>query len=302
MHKPSRRILHDRKGWRATGALATVLGCGALAATASAAAPSGPYQDCPVTLATFNSCFQATTTSGSLSVKGLTVPITGTTVLQGGWLLQSDQNTLTVLGASDGNTLSGPALPIPGGITGLQNVPPGFPSDLNNVYAEVQLAGPDTPGQATEASFFIDGLLLGSGTTATIPVKIKLDNPFLGNSCYIGSDSDPITLNLTTGTTSPPAPNEPITGSPGTVSLDATEPVGDQSVAATTATGTSLVDNAFAVPVAHGCGYFPFRPLVDTAVDVRLGLPSAAGNNTAILNGGLSFAAASDVLNAENNQ
>ncbi len=66
--------------------------------------------------------------------------------------------------------------------------------------------------------------------------------------------------------------------------------------------GTTLVDNTFPVPVASGCGYWPFTDLIDWALNQRLGLPSAGGNNTAILGGGLTYAAAADVLAAENHQ
>jgi len=45
-----------------------------------------------------------------------------------------------------------------------------------------------------------------------LPVKIKLENPLLGGECYIGSNTEPIELALTTGATSPPAPNKSIKG------------------------------------------------------------------------------------------
>ena len=39
-----------------------------------------------------------------------------------------------------------------------------------------------------------------------LPVKMHLENPFLGSNCYVGSSSSPLIWNLTTGTTAPPAP------------------------------------------------------------------------------------------------
>ena len=59
-------------------------------------------------------------------------------------------------------------------------------------------------------------LLSGAPEAAlTLPVRVHLENSFLGNECYVGSKAQPVDIELTTGTTSPPLPNEPITGSLG---------------------------------------------------------------------------------------
>ena len=58
-------------------------------------------------------------------------------------------------------------------------------------------------------------LLTGEGTALRLPLKVHLENPFLGSSCYVGSSSSPIIWNLTDGTTKPPLPNKAITGSGG---------------------------------------------------------------------------------------
>jgi PKD repeat protein len=82
----------------------------------------------------------------------------------------------------------------------------------------------------------------------------------LGSGCGVG----PFTLNLTTGTTNPPPPNEPITGS----LYDAT-------------TGrATVVNNSFSVPGADSCG-----PLgaASGPLGAALGVPAPAGVNTAIL-------------------
>ncbi|HLU43023.1 MAG TPA: hypothetical protein VKZ55_11525, partial [Microthrixaceae bacterium] len=51
-----------------------------------------------------------------------------------------------------------------------------------------------------------------------VRVRIKLEGGSgltgLGSNCYIGSPNSPIDLNITTGTTNPPAPNTPISGVP----------------------------------------------------------------------------------------
>ena len=48
-----------------------------------------------------------------------------------------------------------------------------------------------------------------------LPIKVHLINAALGNNCYVGSVTNPINLNLITGTTAPPPPNKPITGKEG---------------------------------------------------------------------------------------
>ena len=110
-------------------------------------------------------------------------------------------------------------------------------------------------------------------------MKIKLSNVFLGSSCYVGSEANPVILNLTTGTTSPPEPNKPIKGSKGELKFE-------YEGALVVLSGGSLVDNAFSAPEATGCGA-PFSALVDKLVDSVFGVPAAAGENTAILTGKL---------------
>ena len=122
-------------------------------------------------------------------------------------------------------------------------------------------------------------------------MRIHLKNPLLGNSCYIGSESNPVQLHLTSGTTSPPEPNKPISGKKGTLS---TEENGEILVASE----NTLVDNSYPAPAAEGCGEF-FSFLIDPLVDSKLGLPSKAGHNTAILEGTLRITSAEAVVNSE---
>ena len=54
----------------------------------------------------------------------------------------------------------------------------------------------------------------------------------------------------------------------------------------TSFTGAKLVDNAFSVPAATNCGYLlPDKILITAAVNLKEGLPAAAGKNTAIMQG-----------------
>ena len=104
--------------------------------------------------------------------------------------------------------------------------------------------------------------------------RIRLTgSPFgvsLGANCSVGTTAAPIDINvLSTGTTSPPAPNSPISGSP-----------------YLTNGFVRLVNNSFSVPGASGCPPLGFDPNgINNAINQNLGLPSAAGNNTAVIDG-----------------
>ena len=73
-------------------------------------------------------------------------------------------------------------------------------------------------------------------------------------------------LQLTTGTTSPPKPNSPITGTAGSLSFE-----DDSQILVLD--GYRLVDNAFSVPGATGCGGIN-SSIVDPAVEAAIELPS----------------------------
>jgi hypothetical protein len=59
------------------------------------------------------------------------------------------------------------------------------------------------------------------------------------------------------------------------------------------------VDNSFSVPTARGCGGPLLASAIDPVVNGKIGLPSPAGKNTAILSGHLEQAAAYFVILSE---
>ena len=89
---------------------------------------------------------------------------------------------------------------------------------LTGVTETTELAKP-----ASASASAPNNLICEEGVALQLPVKVKLSNVFLGSSCYVGSEADPIILNLTTGTTSPPAPNKPIKGSAGELEISKEE-------------------------------------------------------------------------------
>jgi hypothetical protein len=262
--------------------------------------PTGEFVNfayCPTGNAEVTHCLYNETTSGFLTVGKKTTPIVNPQVLQGGILLNKSFQVEKFFGAEEGNTLTKSPQPVPGGLLGV-TAPTWWPQFLQNLFNEtvesgltgvngtVELARP-----ASEIKISIINLLFEEGTAVQLPVKLHLENPFLGSNCYIGSSSNPITLQLTTGTTSPPAPNEPISGHLGTV---------EENEAATfsTITGNKQVDNSFSVPGASGCGGL-FALLVDPFVNEIVGVPSAAGHNTAVLEGEIQLAKKSAVIASE---
>ena len=211
-------------------------------------------------------CLVATTSSGEFVIDHKTVPIEKTITLQGG-LATEAFTAQPLLGALDGNTLSKTPLTVPGGLVGIGGLG-------GEVTATAEIAGPVSSVIINKGN-----LLAQQGTAVTLPLKVKLSNEVLGEECYVGTDAEPIVLHLTTGTTSPPPPATPITGSRGTL-----EGKGKGRIVG--ASNNSLVDNSFSVPGATGCGG-NFSAVIDLAVDADVGIPAPAGLNTAVMNGAL---------------
>jgi len=229
----------------AAGALLVAL-VGPTPAIASLKQDMARFSDCPLSDPTVTECVYSTTSSGEFVIGKSQVPINKTITIQGGL------NPPKIVPALDGNTLSRTPLVIPGGLIGIELL-----GNFTEVTATAELAGPAE-----------------LGTTVVLPLKLKLDNPLLGGGCYLGSNSEPVALNLTYATTNPPPPNKPISGKALLTTRD--------NGAIVSIAGT-LVDNSFSAPGANGCTLLPF--IGDFAVDLKEGLPSAAGHNTAIMTG-----------------
>jgi hypothetical protein len=273
------------------GALLLAMLVPASSALASSHHPTGEFKnfgECPLSNPSVNFCTFSENTSGEFKIGKKTVPLVNPQILQGGLITNLETFESTFVAAENGETLSKTAQPVPGGLLGI-TAPTWWPlwlqalfnETINNgftgVTATVELAKP-----ASNIKLSLLNLLFQSGTALSLPAKVKLSNPFLGSSCYIGSGSSPVTINFTSGTTSPPPPNKPITGSVGTVKEN-------EAHTLSVISGGRLVDNAFAAPGANGCGGL-FSFLIDPFVNELVGLPSAAGTNTAILEGKIELA------------
>ena len=285
------------------GLCALVVSLAALVGAAPALAaehhPKGEFErfkDCPLSNSATELCLLAKTSSGEIVIGKKAVPIVNAITLQGG-LHEASEENLEFIAAEDGNTLSKSPQPVPGGLLGIMapEFLPGFLKTLFNEFISKGITGVNATTElaapASAIKFNLNNLIEGHGTTFTLPIKVHLENAFLGSNCYVGSNAHPINIELTTGTTSPPPPNKPITGKVGEIN-------GNEEFTFVEISHNSLVNNSFAAPVAEGCGGL-FSFLIDPAVDSELELPSPAGHNTAILNGTLYQAVAAAVKASE---
>jgi hypothetical protein len=259
--------VNGRRSWRPAArrclVLAIIASLAALGSASSALATSfvrefDIFAHCPVNAPGITLCANSKVTGGEFKMGSTAVPINKTITLQGGL----NAHTSELIPATDGNTLSKTPLTVPGGLLGVEGVG-------GEVTATALLAGP--------VHVILGNLFTGAGPLVLLPTVVKLDNIALGDACIIGTEAEPISLSLTAGTTNPPPPNEPITGSNGKVSNRALGQV-------TVVSGTRIVDNSFSAPGVNGCGGI-LSLVLDLAVDLKAGIPAAAGHNTAIMAG-----------------
>jgi hypothetical protein len=216
----------------AMGAVAAAAGFG-LSGSAAAAFPN--FSDCPRTTPGVVLCVDVQNTAGFLDIKGFSVPLGETLEIRGGLSLTS------FVPPTGTNGFFARPVQVPGGLLGIN-----FPIPGNAVTATAQLVGP--------ASGI--GLNPNDGSLQ-VPIKLKLDNPLIGPGCSIGSNSNPVRLNLrltSQGT---------LISSPGRY---------------TGYLGNVNEDRAFSVPGASSCGLG--LGLIDEIVNLKLKLPSSSGNNT----------------------
>jgi len=214
----------------------------------------------PEEKAEVEACFKTVIKSGNFKMGSKNVPIEKAITWSGGW-----GAALKVYNSPAGG-LSKVKEKVPGGIiglTGLTWLAEFLGIEALTLYATTELAG--TPSAPLQPPI-------------ELPIKVHLENStgVLGPSCYVGSNSNPIKLNLITGTTNPPPPNKPITGADPVLSIS---PENENIILLSNG---KFVDNSFAAPGASGCvlTLFGFIPIsINGLVNSQSGLPSAAGNN-----------------------
>jgi hypothetical protein len=244
------------------------------------------FNNCPSTNPTAVKCIDAVTKGGRVVLGKKNVPIVNPVTLQGGLTKEKEVGEAFIsnfVAATNGETLSKTPQPVPGGLLGLVNckeitisfIRVSCEAVLENgftgVNATLELAKPASEIQVNE-----NALIEREGTALVLPVKVHLENPFLGSGCYVGSSSAPIIWNLTTGTTTPPAGSTPLKGKSG-------NPTFTENSEIFSLVGTELVENNWAAPKATGCGGFLIEYLINPIINASVGLPSAAGKNEVVL-------------------
>ncbi|MGN6188909.1 MAG: hypothetical protein ACTHOE_08420 [Conexibacter sp.] len=207
------------------------------AGSAQAAFPnaSGCTQD-PAVLE--QACLDIQARSGNLDIKGFDVPLHESLEIRG--TIDTRTEPLTFIPAAGTNGFFARAVPVPGGIFGIEWLPG------NSVLAITELAG--------SASDIRINLI---PPTIRLPIKVRLVNLLLGMDCHIGTNRNPVVLTLNTtrlGTPSFPQEDEIFI------------------------TGNVNAESTFAVPGATECGLG--LGLINSLVNARLQLPSASGNNS----------------------
>lgn len=281
-----RKHLRGRGGACTAAVLAVALLALALAGSASAKLTGEftRFQFCPYKNAEVNRCLYSVTSGGEVKLGKKSVPIEKEVTIQGGYGVEAESGAekgfAKFYEATNGITLSKAQQNVPGGLAGV--VPEKgtsflveklikffFENKITGLTSTLELAKPASDIRVSELH-----LAEEIGVALKMPVKVHLENPFLGKSCYVGSSSSPINWELTVGKTSPPKPNEPIKGSGGV-----TEFFEEGQILKLK--GAELVDNAWSAPGASGCGGI-LAFLVNPIINSQLGT-TTAGNNTAKL-------------------
>jgi hypothetical protein len=241
----------------------------------------GVFSQCPTRVPSVRLCTFDRLNSGEFVIGGVKVPIEKTLTLQMGFIPTGNPgNQQEYFGApaKDGESLSKTELNVPAELLGtpLTVVPELLPGDKDRViFNEFALASQEG-----------EGLI--------IPLRLHLKNPFLGDSCYIGSESHPLQIRLTSGVTHPPSGVESRHGVRGEATT-----LEEEAEVMLNLEGASLVDNTFSVPGAEGCGAAPPNVSLDARVDEDLKIPSGAGENVAVLGGELNLASQEAVVASE---
>jgi hypothetical protein len=226
-------------------------------------------------------CIAESSPSGSMTIGNLTVPFKGTNHQYG--VDQSRAGVPSPTVSPAGGVLVTEPVELPGGIRGLLCPSHGrvarhicrdaddrrWNEDVGAVTWTLESAGNLT-------NFRLFAGLVPGVPIATVPLKIHLQNRFLGNDCYIGSEAEPIVTQP--ASLVPPEVESFTFAGDGTPSKE-----GEEGRLSDIKSRGSQGASAFAVPAATGCGHDGF---FDQAINDEVGLPSSASTNSLTFNEG----------------
>ena len=246
-------------------AVAALVVAALVAPAANAATPAPGYTQftgCPTAaeVPTTQFCMHSKIKGGFFKMGNKKVPIENPITITGGVNEELEHFAATSQGG-----MKPVKQKVPGGVVGLTGLTwllELLGSEALTLYAVTEAMGPPA-------------LTL---TTIDMPIRVHLINSTLGNNCYVGSPTNPIQLHLTTGTTSPPPPNTPISGKEGELGYS-------EATSILTLNNATFVDNSFSAPGASGCvlTLFGFIPIsINGLVNTQSGLPAPAGTNETV--------------------
>jgi hypothetical protein len=276
-------------------------------ATSSALAEQNieEYKKCPFHNPLVEVCTYGHTYAGEgghYTVGGITVPITNSIVLQGGYY--ESEGKQVFVAPANGQAV----VPVPETVPGepLGNVTPaeqrefGWPETLEKKYENARIKGLFGPGTTTEiiesAGLPVlnnSNIIFEEGIGIQAPIKIIGKNKWLESigggkigNCRIGSTEHPIVQHLTTGFSTSPLTSEMLRGSAGSLEIL-------REGSEVTLNGSRFVDNTYPVPAAVGCGGGVYEGYLDPVVSRAFGLPAAAGSSNTELVGEFDLAVSS---------
>lgn len=265
---------------------ALVLASAAAANTKKATGEFAQFNNCSFEAPAVENCVYSVFSGGTLKLGAMSVPVVNPITLEGGFSGEPPETVF--IAANNGQTLSKTPQPVPGGLIGVEPLP-WWPTWVKEYY-EAQIGGGFTgvsmtmelAKPASAIGFSPENMLFEEGVGLFLPVKFKLNNnAIFGSNCYIGSATEPVLLELTTGKSGS------LTGSPGEFFFNEEFTVYGMK-------GLKLVDSAFEVPAASGCGGL-LSEYFDPLVDSIFSLPAGAGESHAKLEGKLEAAGSKDV-------
>jgi hypothetical protein len=237
----------------AVGASMALIAPLAAAAPTTVPVPGGAVCDPTLTEA----CLSVVVRSGTFANNGFNLPIAN-----GDMIIAGNLGDVDFIPRDDGsNGVYSKPLTVPGGVLGM-DLP------FNNLFG---LAGVTSTVEAVDTPVF-NGII--TDFDMTLPVRLKIDNPFLGDNCYIGTADNPVVFELNK--------SNPMDDLP-TTDLETPYPV-----------GTAAIDNIqntaadFALPGATGCG--PFGVL-NPIVNWRAKVPAESGTSLKTVSTGFLFPA-----------
>ena len=189
-------------------------------------------------------CLTVDVLNGAFDNNGFNLPIKAGDMIITSALDETADGAVFTPRADGHNGLYAKPMTVPGGVLGI-DLP------FNNLFG---LAGVTAEVKAVAAPSFNGDLM---DFDISLPVKMKINNAFLGNNCYLGSETEPVNFRLKNAN-----PGE----SPDFEAIDT----------AVKFLGIENVAEDFAIPKASGCG--PFGVL-NPIVNWRAKTPATAGTS-----------------------